>query len=46
MIFALVKLRLQFRVFFMATAQTTKAETTLQDEIKKLELQLAEKLLC
>lgn len=27
----------------MATAQTTKAETTLQDEIKKLELQLAEK---
>ena len=44
MIFALVKLRLQFQEsFFMATAQTTKAETTLQDEIKKLELQLAEK---
>jgi hypothetical protein len=27
----------------MATAQPTKAETTLQDEIKKLEQQLAEK---
>ena len=35
MIFALVKLRLNSRSLFMATAQTTKAETTLQDEIKK-----------
>ena len=30
----------------MATAQPTKAETTLQDEIKKLEQQLVEKLPC